>query len=148
MSDPGDQIRFHILLVEDNQPDALVVRQALRMQGWDASIHEITDAEAACGYIGRIGRDADAPLPDIMIVDLSLPRGDGLEVVRAFRDRQECASTPVIVMTSSESPEAKSAAARLGNIRYFRKPLDLDSFLAIGALAREMLSHGSWAGSP
>jgi chemotaxis family two-component system response regulator Rcp1 len=130
-----------VLLIEDNRPDALLVRNALQKQGLDFSIHELRDAEAASSYAQRMGSAADVPYPDIVIMDLNLPKGDGLEILEAIRNCPECADTPVIVMTSSDSPRHHARVAEMGNTRYFRKPLDLDAFLGIGALVVEVLNE-------
>jgi two-component system response regulator CiaR len=70
-------------------------------------------------------------------MDLNLPLGDGFDLLEQIRNR--CVDTPVIVMSSSESPKDQARVARMGNTRYFRKPLDLEAFLQIGALVREVL---------
>ena len=134
---------IQVLLIEDNRPDALLVRDALRREGLDFTVHEITDAEAVAAYVERMGNAADAPCPDVIIMDLNLPRGDGFEVLRAIRSCPACTNTPVIVTTSSDSPDDRAKVAEMGNTRYFRKPLDLDSFLRIGALVREVLNDNA-----
>jgi CheY-like chemotaxis protein len=127
-----------VLLIEDNRPDALLVREALRRRGLDADLREISDAETAARYIARMGTGADAPIPDIVIMDLNLPRGDGLQLLHALRNCPQFENRPVVVMTSSEGPAAR-AAAQVGNTRYFRKPLELDVFLGIGRVVEEAL---------
>ncbi len=132
---------INVLLIEDNRPDALLVRDALGKQHLDFALTEISDAEAAAAYVDRMGSAADAPYPDIVIMDLNLPLGDGFDLLQQIRNRPGSVDTPVIVMTSSESPYDRARATEMGNTRYFRKPLDLDAFLQIGALVREALQR-------
>jgi CheY-like chemotaxis protein len=132
---------IQVLLVEDNRPDVLLIRDALQNEGLEFVIHEITDAEAAMAYVARMGIAADAPYPDVVITDLNLPRGDGLGVLRALRESPACMNTPIIVMTSSASPGDRAKVGEIGNTRYFKKPLELDAFLRIGALVRQVLSE-------
>jgi len=132
---------IHVLLIEDNRPDALLVRDGLRKNGVDFILHEIADADAAAVYVQRLASAADVPYPDVVILDLNLPKGDGLELLQIFRGFPQCANTPVIVMTSSDSPADRKKVAEMGNTLYFRKPLDLDEFLQIGALVRTLLNN-------
>lgn len=130
-----------VLLVEDNRPDAALVREALKRHGIEAAIQAIEDAETAAAHLSHIGSGLNLPCPAIVIMDLNLPRGDGLELLRHIRQHPECGNVPVIVMTSSDSPKDREAAIGLGNTRYFRKPSDLEGFLRIGALVREVLEE-------
>jgi DNA-binding response OmpR family regulator len=129
----------HVLLIEDNLPDAALVRDALKREGLDFAVHECVDAEAAAVYVERMGISADVPCPEIVIIDLNLPRGDGIELLKQIREHPKCAGIPVLIMTSSDAPRDRAAADVLGNTRFFRKPLDLDAFLRIGSLVREIL---------
>jgi DNA-binding response OmpR family regulator len=131
---------IQVLLIEDNRPDALLVRDGLRRRGLDFVLHEIADGEAAADYVERLRSGADVPYPDVVIMDLNLPKGDGLEILQTFRDCPRLVHTPVIVMTSSESPADRTKVAEMGNTCYFKKPLDLDEFLRIGAVVQEVLS--------
>jgi chemotaxis family two-component system response regulator Rcp1 len=133
---------IQVLLIEDNRPDAVLVGHALRKQRLDIALHDFDDGEAAAAYVQRMG-GADVPCPDVVIMDLNLPRGDGFALLKQIRDRPGCADTPAIVMTSSVSPHDRARAAAMGNTRYFIKPSDLDAFLQIGVLVREVLKAGS-----
>ena len=132
-----------VLLIEDNLPDALLVREALRAHAIEFTLHEAADAEQAVAYVERMGCAAQSPYPDVVILDLNLPGGDGLGVLETFRKREMCVNTPVIVMTSSESPNDRARVAQMGNARFFRKPPELDAFLDIGRLVREVLNKNT-----
>jgi CheY-like chemotaxis protein len=136
---------IHVLLVEDNRSDVALVCYALKRHGLEATIHVIEDAESAGAYLSLMGTASDVPCPEIVIMDLNLPRGDGLELLRQIRSHQDCRNIPAIVMTSSDAEKDRATAIELGNTRFFRKPPDLDAFLHIGVLVREILedSRGS-----
>jgi two-component system, chemotaxis family, response regulator Rcp1 len=128
-----------ILLVEDNRPDAALVLEALKSEHLEVKVREFTDAETTAGYLSRMGSTPDFPCPALVIMDLNLPRGDGLDLLKQIRAHPECAKVPVVVMSSSDSPRDRSAAENLGNTKFFRKPPDLDAFLGIGKIVREIL---------
>jgi CheY-like chemotaxis protein len=77
------------------------------------------------------------PCPDVILLDLNLPKADGATVLAEFRKREECAHTPVIIVTSSDAQADRARVAKLGVTRYFRKPTDLNAYLQLGAIVRE-----------
>ena len=89
-----------------------------------------------------MGEPDGDPCPDIVLLDLNLPKVDGPEVLTEFRKHPECARTPVIVISSSDAHKDRERMAGLGISRYFRKPSDLDGFLRLGALVREVMREG------
>jgi CheY-like chemotaxis protein len=135
--------------VEDNQPDVMLVRQALSQRGLQFSVHEMSDAEEAAAYIERMGDTEKSPCPDIVLLDLNVPKGDGLELLKAFRASPKCPGVPIIVMTSSDSPRDRAKANEMGTTLYFRKPIELDEYLRLGILVEEVLKEriGSMGGT-
>jgi CheY-like chemotaxis protein len=131
--------RIRVLLIEDNRADALLVRDSLRRHGIEFEIRELRDAEEADAYIGSPGATPSEPLPDVIILDLNLPKGNGLELLEKFKTYSQWKDIPVIVATSSDSPIDRARAAKLGAARYFQKPLDLESFLLLGEVVRDVL---------
>ena len=87
----------------------------------------------------RRGEYSDAPTPDLILLDLNLPKVDGPQVLSEFRKHPECANTPVIVVTSSDARTDRDRMAALGVTRYFRKPSDLDAFLKLGSVVKEIV---------
>jgi CheY-like chemotaxis protein len=77
--------------------------------------------------------------PDLIILDLNLPRHGGLEILSFIRDRENLAMIPVVILTSSDSPKDTRSAAHSGATEYIRKPSSLDDFLKIGAVFRTLL---------
>jgi len=130
---------WNLLLAEDNLPDALLVREAIRLENLSVNIHPVLDGEEAIAYLTRIDADENAGCPDIIVLDLNLPRNDGFDVLRHLRASARCANTPVLVVTSSDAPNDRRQAAELG-AAYFRKPPSYPEFLKLGAEIRRILA--------
>jgi len=131
--------RLRILIAEDNTADVLLVRQSLEMHGVNAETEIVTDGESALAYLSRMGSPGEPPCPDLLLLDLNLPKADGAQVLSELRKHPQCCTTPVIIMTSSQAPRDRTRMAELGIAHYFPKPLDLDAFLALGGIVREVL---------
>ena len=129
---------LHIILAEDNEADVILVRQALETHGISHQLYVLRDGYDAIQFVSRIGTSADAPLPDILLLDLNLPKVDGVDVLREFRNHPQCADTPVIIMSSSGMERNHSRMEGLRISRYFQKPFDLDEFMNLGAIVREV----------
>lgn len=134
--------KFHIWLVEDSEADELLMRQALKLNGIDCDFQVSEDGEKAIDYIEAIDKSGVRPHPDIVLLDLNLPRKSGARVLERIRQSPRCGRVPVVIVTSSDSPGDKGQAARLGATRYFQKPLDLGEFMKLGPLVREVLNAG------
>jgi len=135
--------RLRIFLAEDNAGDVELVREALREHHIEYEITLARDGMAAKQFIERLGRTPDAPVPDILVLDLNLPKAEGHELFALFRQNPFCSETPVIVVTSSNAPKDRERAAALGAAHYFRKPSDLAEFLELGSVIRRVVaSHG------
>jgi CheY-like chemotaxis protein len=128
-----------ILVAEDNAPDVTLVRMALDGRGLQYELYHVKDGERAIDFVRRAGSGRAVPVPDLILLDIDLPRNEGDEVLREIRQSPICGSTPVIVITSSDSPADSAKAVALGATRYFSKPSDLDAFLKLGAIVEEVL---------
>ncbi|MCU1328957.1 MAG: response regulator receiver protein [Bryobacterales bacterium] len=135
---PGEQQRYVLLVAEDNLPDALMVREAIASEKLPLEVFVVADGRSAIEFIVRAETDASAPCPDLLLVDVNLPKNDGFDVLRRLRASQNCGGVPAVVMTSSDSPADRASAAALG-AAYFRKPLSYDEFLKLGALLKGVL---------
>ncbi len=120
-----------IFLAEDNPADVYLIRQALQERQLSHRLHVAEDGEKAALYLSGIG--TDGPCPDIVLLDLSLPKQDGQELLRLIRSNPSCSQKPVIVMSSSDSPKDHELTQRLG-ATFFRKPADLEEFWQIADL--------------
>lgn len=129
------------MLVEDNGADVFLVEQAIEFHQVPVRLVVAEDGEAACDYFERADTDASTPCPAILLLDLNLPKRSGTEVLEQVRKSRKCGSIPIIVLTSSDSPEDRQRAARLGADRYFRKPTSYREFLEIGAMLNDVLKE-------
>ena len=128
-----------ILLAEDNRGDILLVRKALEEHHVEYELHVVKDGEEALRFVSCMGRPDGDPCPDLMLLDLNLPKVDGSQVLREFRRHPQCEHTPVIVITSSDSSKDHALVAAIGVTRYFRKPMDFEGFMQLGAIVKEIL---------
>jgi CheY-like chemotaxis protein len=127
-------------LAEDNLPDALLVREAIRMEDLPIDVYVAQDGPRAIEFITRAEQDPNAPCPQIMLLDLNLPMVDGFEVLRRVRASSRLASIPVLIMTSSDAPSDRSQAAALG-AGYFRKSPSYEEFLKLGPTLKKLLQE-------
>jgi CheY-like chemotaxis protein len=132
----------HILLVEDNAADVYLVRQALEEHGIDHKLTVTADGEAALRLIERAEKSAEVPRPTLILLDLNLPRQDGLTVLKRVRESPHCIGARVVVLTSSDAKNDRQRAADLG-ATFFRKPFELEEFLELGALIKTLLPAGN-----
>lgn len=138
---------YHILLAEDSAADIGVVRLALRDQNLDHVLHVARDGEEAIAFIEKADRDTKAPGPDLLLLDMHLPRYNGEEILKRLRSTERYAQTPVIVMTSSTAPEDLDRAEKHAVLIYFRKPSRLDEFIQLGAIVRDILTKNKRTGA-
>lgn len=122
---------FVILLVEDEPADAHLVRVALRENHVLTDLRHVVDGVEAFEYLDRKGeRFLDAPRPDLILLDLNMPRMNGREFLEEIKKRDEFGSIPVVVLTTSEVERDVVASYRLGAAGFIVKPVDMDQFIA------------------
>lgn len=130
------------MLAEDNLPDALLVGEVIQMAGLPLDLHVESDGEQALEFFRRAERDPTAPQPHLLLLDLNLPKVDGIALLRRLREREQWKNLPVMVITSSDAPEDRNDAIRL-RASYFRKPANYDAFLKLGGYLQKFLEdHG------
>ena len=132
---------LRILLAEDSRADIGMVREALRAHKIAHELHVVVNGEQALAFIARMGKPDQPPCPDILLLDLNLPRADGLDVLREFRGHSACVATPVIVMSSSNAPRDREAAATFNVTCYFAKPMSYEAFVQLGQLIRDAVGE-------
>jgi len=130
--------RLNLLLAEDNLPDAILVREAIRLENLPIELHVASDGQRAIDFIARAEEDSDAPCPHFLMLDINLPKADGFEVLRRLRHSKRCSKVPVLMISSSDSPADRSQAAELG-AGYFRKPPSYEQYMKLGAVLRQLL---------
>jgi len=132
-----------ILLAEDNLGDILLVQRALAKYSISHRLHVVRDGAEALTYVSHIGQPGGTLCPDLVLLDLNLPKVDGRQVLSEFRKHPGCSEAPVIVVTSSDAPRDQARMIELGIARYFKKPLDFEEFLKLGAVVREIVEKQS-----
>jgi CheY-like chemotaxis protein len=120
-----------ILLVEDNPGDARLTVEALREGKIRNNLHHARDGVEALAFLRREGAHAAAPTPDIVLLDLNLPRKDGREVLGEMKRDMRLKSIPVVVLTTSEAEQDIVSSYELHANCYITKPVDLDKFISI-----------------
>lgn len=131
--------RFKIFLAEDNLGDVLLVQEALAAHQISHELFIARDGGEALQFVSRMGDDGQAPCPDLMLLDLNLPKVDGPAILEEFRKRPECVETPVVVISSSDAPKDRARMKELGVAHYFRKPSDLEAYLELGSVVKGLL---------
>jgi two-component system, chemotaxis family, response regulator Rcp1 len=120
-----------ILLVEDSPGDVRLTREAMRDARMANELHVVGDGEAALDFLHRRGPYADTPRPDIVLLDLNLPRKDGREVLEEMKADDELRRIPVIVLTTSAAERDVLRSYDLHVNAFVTKPLDLDGFVQV-----------------
>lgn len=120
-----------ILLVEDNQADARLTIEAMKEAKVRNTLWHVTDGVEALAFLNHEGRYAQAPRPDLILLDLNMPRKDGREVLAALKADDRFKRIPVVVLTSSEAEEDILRAYNLAANCYISKPVDLEQFLKV-----------------
>lgn len=127
-----------ILLAEDNPADVYLIRTALEEHGVEIPVQVVADGGEVLQIIHQQGALAETRL-DLIILDLNLPRHDGIEILRRLRESERFARTPVVILTSSDSPRDRDVANEFGAACFLRKPSNLEQFLSMGAVFKELL---------
>ena len=120
-----------ILLVEDNPGDVRLTREALREGKVYSNLHWVTDGVQAMEFLRRQGKYKDVPRPDIILLDLNLPRKDGREVLSDIKSDPDLSNIPVVVLTTSKAEEDVLRSYELRANCYVTKPVDLEKFIVV-----------------
>lgn len=129
-----------ILLVEDNPADVFLLREALASHDVLPRLYVAHDGEEGIHSIDAID-EARMPCPDLIVVDINLPRKNGFEVLARVRSSRRCRDKPVVILSSSTAAPDRDKANRLGASSYIRKPSSLKEFLAIGGRLKSLLAR-------
>jgi CheY-like chemotaxis protein len=128
---------IEILLVEDNPGDVRLTQEALREGKIGNSLHVVEDGESAMAFVRREGEFADMPRPDLILLDLNLPRMDGREVLAQIKADPDLKRIPVVVLTTSRAEEDVLKAYELNANCYITKPVDFEQFIKVVSAVEE-----------
>jgi chemotaxis family two-component system response regulator Rcp1 len=125
----GDMV--DILLVEDNEGDARLAKEAMRDSKIRNILHHVADGEEAMAFLRKEGKHAEAPRPDLILLDLNLPRKDGRQVLAEIKADEDLKRIPVVILTVSGAEEDILKAYNLHANCYITKPIDLGQFIKV-----------------
>jgi CheY-like chemotaxis protein len=120
-----------ILLVEDNPGDERLTREALKEGKVYSNLHWVKDGVEAMQFLRRQGKYQDVPPPDIILLDLNLPKKDGREVLQDIKNDDKLKRIPVVVLTTSKAEEDVLRSYNLHANCYVTKPVDLEKFIVV-----------------
>lgn len=127
----ADRKEIDVLLVEDDPGDVLMTREAFEENKVANRLAVVSDGESAMAYLRKEGAYTDAPTPDLVLLDLNLPRMDGREVLAAMKSDDSLRSIPVVVLTTSEAEEDVLRSYALHANAYVTKPVDFQRFIDV-----------------
>ena len=130
-----------VLLAEDNRVDVMLIKEAIETYRLPIELHLANDGEEACEIIEAADADLASPCPELLVLDLNLPRRSGIEILERLRSSAKCKDIPVLVVTSSDLSRERDELAKLGVWRHFRKPTGYDDYLKIGEVLNELLKE-------
>jgi CheY-like chemotaxis protein len=122
---------IEVLLVEDDPGDVLMTKEAFEERGVGNNLTVVPDGAEALAYLRREGGHADAVRPDLILLDLNLPRRDGREVLAEIKSDPDLKDIPVVVLTTSQADEDILRSYQLHANAYVTKPVDYDQFIAV-----------------
>ena len=132
MTQPSDNERqVEILLVEDDPGDVVMTREAFQDYKLRNQLHVVNDGADAMSFLRQEGEYAEMLRPDLVLLDLNLPRMDGREVLEAIKSDPELASIPVVVLTTSENEDDVLRSYSLHANAYVTKPVDFERFIEV-----------------
>ena len=124
-------VPFEVLLVEDSPGDVRLTQEAFKEANVLVNLHVASDGEQAMALLSRDGEYAKVPRPDLILLDLNLPKKDGREVLKEVKESATLGSIPVVILTTSAADEDVLRSYRLHANCYIAKPVDLEGFLKV-----------------
>src|ERR1700723_1943761 len=122
---------LEVLLVEDSPGDVRLTREAFREANGSIHLHVASDGVEAMAFLRKQGPHADAPRPDLILLDLNLPKMDGREVLAHIKEDQDLKTIPTVILTTSEAEADIVTSYQLQANCYLSKPVQLDEFEAL-----------------
>ncbi|MBV8552447.1 MAG: response regulator [Acidobacteriaceae bacterium] len=133
-----------LLYIEDEDAAAFLLETALREADIPLQVYRVSDGDQAIAFLHRSGTYESAPKPDLILLDLNLPRRSGLEILAELQSDGDLRSIPAVVFTSSSAPSDQRKSFSLGARQYITKPSSFDGFLgAIRSACSEVFGNGT-----
>jgi two-component system, chemotaxis family, response regulator Rcp1 len=132
--------QFSLLVVEDSPADIFLVKEAMKEEGLGCHLEVADDGEKAIRILDEVDAGSQS-VPHLLLVDLNVPRQSGTQVLERLRRSPRCANTPVVMMSTSDTPIERQRALDLGATDYFCKPSSLAEFMKLGKLLRRLLEE-------
>ena len=126
-----DTPAIQILLVEDSPGDVRLTQEAFKDAKVHIQLHVASDGAEAMAFLSREGQHANVPRPDLILLDLNLPKKDGREVLKEIKESRTLGSIPVVILTTSAADADILRSYRLHANCYITKPVDLEGFLKV-----------------
>lgn len=127
----SDFKRVEILLVEDNEPDIDLTKEALKEFKVANNLHVTRDGVEAMEFLNKEGKYKNIPTPDLILLDLNMPRKNGIEVLQEIKEDPKLRRIPVVILTTSEAEEDIVKSYELHANCYITKPIDLNQFFKV-----------------
>ncbi|HUE79317.1 MAG TPA: response regulator [Sphingomicrobium sp.] len=124
-------MRTNVLLVEDSPGDVRLTQEAFRAANFDIQIHVVVDGIEALAYLAKEGAYSDAPRPDLILLDLNLPKMDGREVLKHIRSNDSLKTIPTVILTTSNAATDINLLYNLQANSYLTKPVQLEEFESV-----------------
>jgi CheY-like chemotaxis protein len=124
----GSEMAAQVLLVEDNPGDIRLTQEAFRHANSSIELHVTTDGVEALAFLQRTGDYRDAPRPDLILLDLNLPKIDGRDVLAQVKQDQQLKAIPIMILSTSDAEEDIRKSYQLGANAYLNKSPQLDAF--------------------
>ena len=122
---------IEILLVEDNPADVFLTKEAFKDAKAHTNLHVVVDGVEAMAFLRKEGRFADVPRPDLVLLDLNMPRKNGREVLAEIKGDQELRRVPVVILTTSKAETDILESYDLNANCYITKPVDFGQFAEV-----------------
>ena len=132
--------RPNILLAEDNAADVFLVKEALKQNRIESNLRAIGDGEAVLALVDRIYGSAQIEPLNLVLLDLHLPKRGGAETLKHLCPSERSRQTPVVILTSSDSPTDQQNAEKHAPLHHFRKPSSLSGFIELGGIVGNILA--------
>jgi len=138
---PIDREPVEILLVEDDPADVRMTREALNVAGFAHRLHVVADGNEAITFLSRMRESDDAPRPDVVLIDLNLPKINGHEVLLEIKSNDDLRDIPVVVLTSSNAPRDMHLSYQADADWFVTKPTGLDAYADTMKRIESLITH-------